>query len=64
MIEHLRRQLLRPVDLGRLAFGMVEAGRGLHQRVEATPFGPWADMTVGRERDIDDAGIDLGRLFR
>src|SRR5947199_5690285 len=27
-IEHLRRQLLRPVDAGGLPFGMVETGRG------------------------------------
>src|SRR6185437_1965390 len=35
MVEHLRRQFLRALDAGGETLGMVETGRGLHQRIEA-----------------------------
>ena len=57
MIEHLRRQLLRSLNACRLPFGMVEAGRGLHQRVEAAALRPRTGMTIGRQRHIDDPRI-------
>src|ERR1700738_187768 len=64
MIEHLRRQFLRPVDAGGLPLGMIEAGRGLHQRVEAAALGPWSAVAVGRQRYVDDAGADLSGNVR
>src|SRR5579885_1023157 len=54
MIEGLRGERLRFATPRGLRLGGVEAGRGLHQRVEAAPFRPWAFMPVGGERDIDD----------
>src|SRR5438876_11470861 len=64
VVEHLRRQFLWSIDAGGLAFGMIETGCGLHQRVEAAAFRPWPSMAVSRQRDIDDAGRDLGRILR
>ena len=49
VIEHLRRQFLRPVDAGGLSFGVIEAGRGLHQRVEAAALGPRSGLAIGRQ---------------
>ena len=56
VVERLRRQFLRPFDASGCALGVVEAGRGLHQRVETAPPRPWAGMAIGRQRDIDDTG--------
>src|SRR3954466_7334755 len=39
-VEHLRRQSLRASDASSLSLGMVEAGRGLHERMEAAPPRP------------------------
>ena len=64
MIEHLRRQFLRPVDAGGLPFGVIEAGRGLHQRVETATLRPRPGMAIGRQRHIDDAGTDPRRILR
>ena len=63
VIEHLRRQFLRPVDAGGLPFGMVETGRGLHQRIETAAFRPRPGMAIGRQRHVDDAGADPRRVL-
>ena len=43
---------------------MVESGRSLHQRVETAPLGPGTCGTIGRQRDIDDTGIDARGILR
>src|SRR4051812_31973269 len=63
MVEHRARQFLRTVDPARLPFAGVEAGGGLHQRVEAAPAGPWSGMAISRERDIDDPRADPRGVF-
>ncbi len=61
VIERLGGQLLGPwKGSGGLGLGVVEAARGLHQRVEAAPRCPGPGVAVGRQRDGDDAGLDLG----
>ena len=64
VVEHLRGQFLRSIDAGGLSLGMVESGRGLHQRVEAAPLSPGTCGTIGRQRDINDAGIDARGILR
>src|SRR3954452_6296879 len=63
VVEHLRRQFLWPIYASSLSLGMVEAGRGLHERIEAAPFRPWTGMAIGRQRHVDDAGIDFCRVL-
>ena len=61
VIERLGGQLLGARgDAGRFRLGVVDAAGILHQRVEAAARGPWAGVAVGRQRDRDDAGADLG----
>ena len=55
MVEHLRRQFLRTIHTGGSSFGVIEAGRGLHQRIEATSRRPWPGVAIGRQRHIDNA---------
>src|SRR5579863_8596662 len=64
VIEDLRRQFLRAVDAGGPPFGVVEAGCGLHQRVETAAFRPWSAMAISRERHVNDAGTDPRRVLR
>src|SRR2546430_3432515 len=64
VIEHLRRQFLRPLDAGGLAFGVIETGRGLHQRVKSAALRPRPGMAVGRQRYINDAWVDPCDVLR
>ena len=43
---------------------MVEAGRGLHQRVKSAAPRPRPGMAIGRQCHIDDAGADFGGCLR
>src|SRR5262249_28527940 len=64
MAEHLGWQFLRPVDAGRLPFGVIEAGRGLNQRIKAATLRPRTGMAVSRQRYIDDPRRNPCRILR
>ena len=60
MIERLARQRLRLTSPGGFGLGIIEAARRLHQRIVTAARRPRTLMTVGAERDTDDAGPDAG----
>src|SRR5262249_46445764 len=64
VVEHLHGQRMWLIAAGRLRLRMVEAARGLDERIEASAAAPGAFVAVGGERDIDDARPDLRGFLR
>jgi len=64
VIEYLRRQFLRSIDSGRLRFGMVEAGRGLHQRVKPRRSAQGPTVAVAESDTKTMPGLIRAALLR
>ena len=64
VIERLAWQRLRLAGAERFGFRGIEAACRLHERIEAAPRRPGPLVSVGAQRDINDAGPDFCDILR